>query len=440
MAGSGSLQHFIPLSIAEVKQRLFSRSETTDSPSAQTPDSNEAVKATDEAGLAQVCELIEALFHHRLHDRLKRLKAAYEKLDPAAEEHDLTEADGFMSLFGSLLEDGNWQPISEQELEDALEGEDVFPISLNVPFEEFTDMRIYKLGERMVIDQPKPNLIQKILKKTPEQRSISVYDRVILAIQFQPKSWFEENGIAKRHPGNQADGVHLRLFSTIPKLDLEVIYPNTTPKMKAADKVKIIAPLIGGLVSLIMKFGPVLAGAGQTGDTSISLLGGILAALGSYMLKTYLKYRKTKEEYLIAVSQNLFFKGQANDQAVIMSILDLAEAQEVKEALLAYTFLSRETAANHTQTTLDKRIEAWLSSQGVEVDFEVDDALDKLLDMGLLERQKLSEDGETAWDGEEWVDAESDPIGTTEHIGVVSLKEALVRLDKIWDDLYQFNI
>jgi hypothetical protein len=81
-----------------------------------------------------------------------------------------------------------------------------------------------------------------------------------------------------------------------------------------------------------------------------------------------------------------------------------------------------------------------LSSQGVEVDFEVDDALDKLLDMGLLERQKLREDGEEAWDGEEWVDAESDPIGAEEHIGVVSLKEALIRLDKIWDDLYQFNI
>ncbi len=424
MQGDAAHGHFIPLSIAEVKRQLFD---------------SDLPEAAESAGLARVCELIEALYHHRLHDRLKRLKASYERLDPSASTLDMSQAEGFLSLFESLLEDGNWKAVGDAELQAALEGEDVFPISLEVPFEEFVQMRLFKLGQSPVTDTPKQALIHRVLRRPAETRMVDVYDRVVMAIQFQSKEWFEENGIPKRYPGDRARGLHLRLFASIPKLDLEVIFPNTKPMMKVSDKIKIIAPLIGGLVSLGMKFGPVLLGADQAGDTSLSLLGGILAALGSYMLKSYLKFRKTKEEYLIAVSQDLFFKGQANDEAVIMSILDLAESQEVKEAIIAYTFLLREADAGHDQTSLDAQIEQWLAERDAKVDFEVDDALGKLLELGLLTRGKTNDDGRLAWDGEEWVDAERGAIGSSEAIGAVPVKAALVQLDSIWDDLYAFE-
>ena len=130
----------------------------------------------------------------------------------------------------------------------------------------------------------------------------------------------------------------------------------------------------------------------------------------------------------------MYFKGQANNQAVLNMVVDLAEEQEVKEALLAYTFLLLEDEKNHTPTTLDDRIEAWLNGFDLTVDFEIDDALEKLLDLNLLIR-KIKSDGGWVWDGEEWVDPKT-KLGRNEHIGVVQPDIALTRMDTYWDGIF----
>ena len=64
------------------------------------------------------------------------------------------------------------------------------------------------------------------------------------------------------------------------------------------------------------------------------------------------------------------------------------------------------------QETLDLRIEEWLSTTfGIDIDFEVDDALAKLQRLGLLEGGKLA---------------------------VLPLDEALIVLDRIWDQFFLF--
>ena len=109
------------------------------------------------------------------------------------------------------------------------------------------------------------------------------------------------------------------------------------------------------------------------------------------MVKSYMSYRTTKEKYLAHVSKDLYFKGQANNGAVLNVVTDLSEEQEVKEALLAYCFLWVESAKKYDQTALDNRVENWLKDAfGVDVDFEVDDAIGKLEDLNLL---RSHEDG-----------------------------------------------
>ena len=111
----------------------------------------------------------------------------------------------------------------------------------------------------------------------------------------------------------------------------------------------------------------------------------------------------------------MYFKGQANNSAVINLVTDLSEEQEVKEALLAYAFLHIEADQGYTMGSLDDRVEEWLSETfSVTVDFEVRDALGKLRELGLLE----DNDG---------------------RLTVAPPKEALKRLDEIWDDLYDFE-
>ena len=217
----------------------------------------------------------------------------------------------------------------------------------------------------------------------------------------------------KHYPGDVAAGLHLRLFKTVPKLDLETIFPNTSPEMRYIDKIKIIAPLIGGLFTLLIKFGPLLLG-GSTGGTSISIIGGVCAAFGTYILKSYMSYQKTRDKYQAQISRDLYFKGQANNAAVLNMIIDLAEEQEVKEALLAYTFLLVDQQ-HHDYESLDRRIEEWLlDTFDVEIGFEINDAIRKLGDMRLL----LKED-----DGS---------------LSVLPIEESLKILDDYWDQIYGY--
>ena len=127
-----------------------------------------------------------------------------------------------------------------------------------------------------------------------------------------------------------------------------------------------------------------------------------------------MSYQKTREKYQTQVSKDLYFKGQANNAAVINMLVDLSEEQEVKEALLAYTFLLVEQDREHDQESLDARIEDWLKKEfGHDVDFEVDDAIGKLEDMKLLQ---------------------TDGGG----LSVKPIDEALAILDEYWDNLYDY--
>ena len=362
--------------------------------------------------LDKVSEMMEAIWHHSSHADLENLKSLYENMDPDQFEIPNTQGkESFMGTLERILEDGNWEEISDDEMQEALDGEDVFPISLDVRFDEYLTMKLYKLGEISIEDERKSWFGMK-----KEKVTIDAFDRIIQILEFQDLKWFEENKRMKHYQGDESKGLHIRLFKTVPKLDLETIFPNTSPMMRGVDKIKIGAPLVGGLVSILLKFGPaILLGSSSTGDTSLSLLGGILAALGTYVMKTYMSYQKTREKYQTQVSKDLYFKGQANNAAVLNMIVDLGEEQEVKEALLAYAFIISGNDIKYTEESLDISIEYWLQDTfGFDIDFEVDDALSKLEDMKLLNR---TEDG---------------------FLSVLSIQDTLAILDEYWDNIYDY--
>jgi len=354
--------------------------------------------------------MMEAIWHHSMHSELEQLKTLYEDMDPDQIRTPNTEnIEPFLEILDETLQNGNWEEISQDELNEALAGEDVFPISLDVRFDELAKLRLYKLGELSV---PDVRYSWFGLKKT--EVTTESYDRVIQVLEFRDEKWFQEKKRMNFYPGENATGLHLRLFKTVPKLDLETIFPNTSPMMRYVDKIKIGAPLIGGLVTLGIKFGPILFGS-ESGDTSMAVVAGLTSALGTYVLKSYLSYQKTRENYLAQVSKDLYFKGQANNAAVLNMIVDLAEEQEVKEALLAYVFLHTGNDKQYSQESLDDAIEDWLRGNfGFDVDFEVEDALGKLEEMRLLFKES---------DG---------------HLNVTPIDEALSILDDYWDNIYDY--
>jgi hypothetical protein len=388
-------QHYIPISRAKMKETLF-----------LLPELDEDLRP----GLAKVSHLLEMIWHHSSHSRLELLKSLYESMDPDQNQNpDSKGKEEFLETLRISLHNGNWREIDEEEMEAARQGENLFPISLRVRSDELVTSLLFKLGKVTISDV---RTTWFGLKK--EEIATEAFDRVIQVLQFHNEDWFEKNNRMKHYQGIESAGLHLRLFKTVPKLDLETIFPNTSPEMRHLDKIKIFAPLVGGLITLGLKFGPLIFGGG-TGSTSVSIISGICAALGTYILKSYLSYQKTREKYQSQISKDLYFKGQANNAAVLNMIVDLAEEQEVKEALLAYTFLLVDKDGKHDRKSLDMRIEKWLlESFAVEVGFEVDDALRKLEEMKLLKKF---------------------PDGS---LTVLSIDESLKVLDHHWDHLFSY--
>ena len=140
-----------------------------------------------------------------------------------------------------------------------------------------------------------------------------------------------------------------------------------------------------------------------------------LVALGGFVMRQWVKYQRQSLRYQKELADNIYFRNINNNAGIFDYIIGAAEEQECKEAFLAYYFL-RTMPSPPTQTELDEHIEQWLRDTfGVDVDFEVDDALAKLDRLELLRR-----------DGE--------------RLSVPPPESALARLDYVWDNYFQFNV
>ena len=74
-----------------------------------------------------ITSMLEAIWHHSAHEQLRSLKSQYQALDPNQSSFSYSEKDvaSFISVLDEVLKDGNWVPISQVEIDEALDGEDV---------------------------------------------------------------------------------------------------------------------------------------------------------------------------------------------------------------------------------------------------------------------------------------------------------------------------
>jgi hypothetical protein len=145
----------------------------------------------------------------------------------------------------------------------------------------------------------------------------------------------------------------------------------------------------------------------------IAILAG-LGGLGSYLWKQFSNFKNRKLLFMQSLTQNLYFKSLDNNAGVFYRLIDDAEEEECKEAMLAYYFLLTQGAVVDAQA-LDEKIEAWFQNRwDCDVDFEVDDALGKLAKLGLAD-------------------------AVTNNLSACALDEACQLLDKRWDEYFAFN-
>ncbi len=396
MAEVDAGNHFIPRSRADLFALLL---EDPRLPEAQRP------------WLQAFCKQLQSIYHYEMHARLEELKRLYRPFNPDSTLPATAtpgDTERMWEQLELLLTDANFARVSPESLAESFAREGMFPISLDVNFDDFEDFRIYFHGTSQgSYLRPGPLPFMK------RRCDFEVLDWVVVAFKLKPKEYFAGRN-PKKLPGVPGK-LYLKYLRGVPRADLETLFPNSRPRMKLIHKLKIGLPLIAGLGITAHKLilAPfVLGTGGNPFSDGLSLpLVAILGGLGGYVFKAWSGYKTTVQTFLSEITNSLYFKNLVSNEGVFASLIDNAEEEESKEAVLAYSFLLL-SPQPLDEKGLDAAVEAWLrQTLELELDFECDDALRGLQELELIE---------------------SGPEGFRS----LSLQEALVRLDTRWDNYF----
>lgn len=364
----------------------------------------------DEDGLAEenkedfvrVCREIEQHFQREFHDIKQRLKNAYGPLDPDADTRlmnqyaDSRSGNELAEVLEQVLGRANYDKVTREQLQRAFANASLFDLKLHVDLDEFEEALMFTRGAT-----PREEEVSRLFGLWRKKVSFVNYDRVVIYIRFR-----DDVDAESTLGGCQPGTTMLKLFQNVPGADVEMLFPNTRVGMRMVDKLLIAIPAVvsGGLV-MTTKMGATLVLLGsllgfwlglsaepvKLDKAAVLVLLAGLGALGGYLWKQYSSFRNRKLRFTQVLTQNLYFKLLDNNAGVIFRVLDEAEESECKESLLAYYFLLA-TGEALSAAELDRRIEQWFEHRWqCRLDFEIEDALDKLQDLDLARK------GESGW-------------------------------------------
>lgn len=378
-----------------------------------------------------LCQLIISTLHFEYHQILEELKDSYAPCDPNSDTLPMatltdemlqTKQENFTARFTQVLNAANFEKVTDQDLQEALHEESLFKVRLEVEFDDFEEVVFYRRGEYQQTET-----LSKFWGLRKQIITFTNYDKVAIYIKFKNSDYFNQ---AKRTKLNVEPGsTIIKLFQNVPKADLEMLFPNSQVRMRTIDKAIIGgSALVGGAVVLVTKLGAsLLILAGLFGywlglshkEVTISTqeliaLGVGTGVLGGFIFKEWSKFKNRKLRFMKALADNLYFKNLDNNAGVFHHLIDSAEEEECKEAILAYYFLVTHSDSM-TSEEIDQNIEKWFEDKfGFEIDFEITDALDKLVRFGIVK----SDNGQYT---------------------ALTISAAQLELDAQWDALFHFS-
>lgn len=126
----------------------------------------------------------------------------------------------------------------------------------------------------------------------------------------------------------------LKAFKDVPSYDLEKLLPAGQIKMGTFDRYLILTSVTLTGIGLLGKFVTILA------KVHVNWTLGFAAITGLLGLNGYLTYKSRKGSYLSKLNTTLYYKNIANNRGLISLVIDRAEDESFKEALLAYSFIN----------------------------------------------------------------------------------------------------
>ncbi len=294
-----------------------------------------------------------------------------------------------------ILEQANYVRIDHTDVAMILTRESAYGLDLYVDLDAFEEVLIYYRGASTKRD--KRRRWQKFYLK--EEFDIPIFQRLFLLFKLKPfeervrevmqaekLSHREAEKVVKRQrasmpPEVRDENIYMKLFKNIPRSDLEMVFPNTQVRFRFFDKLWLGATASGGL------------GLGAFGAAGkIALLAtnpiaavGAVVGLGGVAFRQATNFMNQKQRYMVVMAQNLYFHAMADNRGVMLKLAARAAEEDVKEEMLLYSVLAKEQARRQDLPDIDVAIEQYLNASfGVSVDFDIPDALQRLLADGIV--------------------------------------------------------
>jgi hypothetical protein len=408
MAEFKDREHFIPIRRSELVELLCA---------------DRDLKPQDRELFRQFCRLVVATYHFEYNQRLEELKEAYAPFDPDRDTASLESISAdkrqhrlndLFCDFGSLLEHAKFKHLSRDQLEPALDGCSDWGIIMDVDFSAFERIAIFARGDAK--EKRTRRRLFNLYRR--EETTVPVYKRLVMILKMRKH---------KRLPKDvDTDSVYLKVFKDIPKLDVKMLLPGARVCLSKFDRGRIGVPLLTGLgmmgwrvLSLagvsLLNYGDDILGA-VLGASNPWLLWIVASGAAGYGYQSWYGYQHTRQRYHLSLTESLYYQNLDSNAGVLTRLLDEAEEQEAREAILAYYFLWRyANDRGWTSADLDDYIEMYIEGNaGLKVDFEIRGALTKLERMRVVQK-----------DGDRY--------------RAVPIEKALEMIDWTWDNYFKYN-
>lgn len=294
-----------------------------------------------------------------------------------------------------ILEQANYVRIDHTDVEQILTRDSAYGLDLHVDLDAFEEVLLCYRGASSKKDQRRR--WQRFYLK--EEFDVPIFQRLFLLFKLKPfevrvrevmqqekLSSREAEKIVKRKRAGMPDDVrddniYMKLFKNIPRSDLEMVFPNTEVRFRLFDKLWLGATASGGLG---------LGAVGAAGKIAVLATNpfaalGALVGLGGVAFRQATNFMNQKQRYMVVMAQNLYFHALADNRGVMLKLAARAAEEDIKEEMLLYSVLAKEQANRRDLPDIDEAIERYLNANfGVSVDFDIPDALSRLLADGIV--------------------------------------------------------
>ncbi len=303
----------------------------------------------------------------------------------------------FIKGLRRLLKQANYIEVDRAEMEELMNRGSQYKLDLKVELADFEECILYRRGTDYKTEMRRSPWTLYLVKKPVE---FPIYQRLCVLLKLWPEETriaklMAEKNVSRRKAasmvrdsrsslpaGIEADKIYIKLFKDIPHSDLEMLFPNTKVRLSRLDKIKIGGSAAGGVgIGLFGLITKVLAAAVFSPYALVVGLFGI----GTVIFRQVMGFFNQRTQYMKVLAQNLYFHSLADNRSAFTLLANRAEEEDVKEEMLLYTVLATDTVYRREINDVRVYLSNWLrQNYDVDVDFEAEDALKRLLRDGVV--------------------------------------------------------